>query len=583
MKVMDSSSTIKRRLHGRAATIAVLTLACGCESSFQKIDRRVDALLRQASGELGPDAALPGAAAGGGSTLRVESYDAESRATTLYSEQPPTINPAADELIFQPLDDADTLLERLNSYNQIDEQAALKFDLPFSLTYAAGHSREHQFAEEEYVLAALRLLVERHRWGPRFFDEVTAEVAGDGDDGFYDTSLRLINELRVTQRLPYGGEISARALARAIEDLHSRVADGDSQNASIILEADIPLLRGAGLAAREDRIQAERDLVYAARDFEQFRRDLLFEIAQDFLNLVVQQQSVVNAQRQVERLKEVEARERTLYEAGRKPFFDAALAEQATVSAIDSLISGQENYRLAVDRFKLRLNIPLSQPVIIIPSELDLPVPNANLDEAARLAVLYRLDLQTQRDQVDDARRQINVARNNVLPDLDLTGSLGINSDPDSNRASLDPDNSEFSAGVRFGLPLDRQIERVGVRQAEIVQDRQLRQYGLLRDEVALEARAAVRDIDRARYTLEIQERNVEIGRQRIASIEAAPDRADARDASEAADELRLAEDRRDQAKRDLQVAILRYLLETGQLRVDSHGFIRPLRGMPSP
>ena len=58
---------------------------------------------------------------------------------------------------------------------------------------------------------------------------------------------------------------------RATEDLHRKVSGEGIQSAEIILEADIPLLRGAGNVAREDRIQAERDLIYAAREFERFR------------------------------------------------------------------------------------------------------------------------------------------------------------------------------------------------------------------------------------------------------------------------------------------------------------------------
>jgi outer membrane protein TolC len=194
----------------------------------------------------------------------------------------------------------------------------------------------------------------------------------------------------------------------------------------------------------------------------------------------------------------------------------------------------------------------------------------------------YRLDLQTQRDVQADAQRLVEVAKNTLLPDLELTGTLGTTTDPTRRRAGveLDLDETSFSTGLRFGLPLDREIERVNVRRAQIELERAKRDLDLLRDNVIVQVRSAVRDIDRAIFTLEIQERSIEIGRQRIESIEAAPDRASARDASDAANEFARAQDRRDSARRDLQVAILRYLLETGQLRVDPHGFIRPLNGM---
>ena len=550
-----------------------LAVATGCGNNFQKIDRRVDQLLVDSSATLGPDAMAPAY------SLPISNGRASDSEMT--AERPPTVNPPASEINFKPVPESGSVLDRLaNDARQATD--VLLVDLPFALAQATGSSREYVFAQEEFVLAALRLLIERHLWGPRFFNDTSLLVTGDADNGLYDTSLRLVNDFSVTQRLPYGGEVSARALAQSVEDLHVLVADEEVQDASIILNADLPLLRGAGTSAREERIQAERNLIYAARDFEDFRREFVVEIIEDFLSLVVQQQAVANAERQVDRLRLVEERERSLYEAGRTPRFQSALAEQSTVRAQDDLNSRRENYRLAVDRFKLRLNIPIDQPVVIVPTELELPVPLVDIQQAVQTAMTYRLDLQTQRDVQVDAQRLVGVARNSVLPDLDLTGTLVSTTDPTRERAGVafDLDETSFSTGIRFGLPLDREIERLNVRRAQIELERAKRDLDLLRDNVVVQVRSAVRDIDRAIFTLEIQERSIEIGRQRIASIEAAPDRASARDASDAANEFARAQDRRDSARRDLQVAILRYLLETGQLRVDSHGFIRPLNGM---
>jgi hypothetical protein len=566
-------------LTGTVCAIALIINLWGCSAGFKTIDRRVDELLEQTSEDLGPDATPPGPSSW---PTALGPRPSGERKAALINQHPPTVNPAANELAFRPMDESTQVLDRLRAYNEVPSDA-LTFDLTASLAFATRHSREYKFAEEDYVLAALRLLIERHLWGPIFFDNVSAAVVGIGDDGLFNTSLELVNELGVTQRLPYGGTVSASALALATEDLHQRVAGENVQSADILLAAEVPLLRGAGTVAQEELIQLEREMIYGARRFEDFRRQFLFDIARDFLDLVVQQQAVVNAERQVESLREVAARERALYEAGRTPRFQAALAEQSTVTAVDDLVQRQENYRLAVDRFKVRLGMEVEQALIIDPATIDLPVPDTSLDAAVRMAMTYRLDLQTERDTIDDARRQLDNRRNALLPDLNLTGAINIPTDPDKQRAGVDfdPGFAEFEAGVTFGLPLDREIERINVRQAQITLERTLRQYDERRDNIAVLVRADVRDIDRARYSLEIQERNIGIGEQRVASINAAPDRATARDASEAANDLAQARDARDSARRDLQVAILRYLLDSGQLRVNPQGMILPLRGMP--
>lgn len=571
--------------HVQAVATAVLCglAACamllgGCGNGFQKIDRRVDAMLKQTSADLGGDA-YPPASMPNYPTPAKESI-AQQR-TNRASEKPPTVNPAAADLQIKAIDQAEGVIQRLEAYNQISPDAR-PLDLAASLVQAATNSREYQFATEEYVLGSLRLLIEQHRWGPQFFDQVSANVIGNGTDGFYDTSLLLINEFRVTQKLPYGGEISARALANATEELHSRVSDGDFQNAAMILSADIPLLRGAGLIAQEGKIQASRDLVYAARDFEQFRRDFFFEIATDFLNLVLVQQSVYNAERQVDRLALAQKREETLYEAGRSPYFQAALAQQSTVSAQDQLNNRREAYRLTVDRFKVRIGLPTEAPVVITPSGFDLPLPDISMQEAVRDAFMYRLDLQTQSDQVEDAQRGVDIALNALLPDLNLAGSVTLPTDPDRRKAVINfsPGDTILQGGVTFGLPLNREIERLNVRRAQINLERGIRDLSRVSDDIAVQVRSDVRDIDRARYALQIQERSVEIGIQRQASIDAAPDRATARDVNDAANALSQARDRRDSARRDLQVSVLRLLLDTGQLRINPNGTLKPLRGM---
>jgi outer membrane protein TolC len=548
-----------------------LLMVSGCGSGLARIDRNVDRLIAEGSGLLGPDAYPPGA-------MPLPRADNVSLNSPAADERPSSVNPPASALNFRALADAGNVLERLQAYNVIAGEP-LRLDLNTSLQIAFRQSRDYLFAEEDYVLAALRLLAERHLWGPRFFDEVTAEVISEGDEGFYDTSLEIVNEFRVTQRLPYGGEISARALARAVNQLHTRVAE-DNESAQVILDANIPLLRGAGLAAREDLIQAERDLIYASRDFEDFRRDFYVDLVSNFLDLVVQQQAVANAERQVEQLRQLEQRERALYESGRTDLFNAALAEQSTVEALDQLNDRRERYRLDVDRFKVRLQIPVEQAVIIVPSSPDLPVPQTDMDDAVRLAMAYRLDLQTQRDVVDDSRRNVAIADNRLLPDVNVFGSINSGTDVNRRGFHLEPDNSIARAGVTVGIPLDREIERVGLRQAQIGLERSQRNFEELRDTIAVDVRSAVREIDRARYSLEIQQRNIRIGEDRVESIQAAPDRATARDASEAADDLLQALDSRDSALRDLQLAILAYLQQTGQLRIKADGTLQTLPGM---
>src|SRR5262249_40459800 len=154
----------------------------------------------------------------------------------------------------------------------------------------------------------------------------------------------------------------ARWVWNATENLRSAATGQYVQSSSLILDASIPLLRGAGLYAQEDLIQAERDLVYAARTYEEFRRSYLVSIARDYFNLLQQLATIENTKRQHKGFENIETEERALYEAGRIPQLRVNNASNQVKQSEDSLANQRDAYTLALDRFKVRLGIPTSTP-----------------------------------------------------------------------------------------------------------------------------------------------------------------------------------------------------------------------------
>ena len=249
--------------------------------------------------------------------------------------------------------------------------------------------------------------------------------------------------------------------------------------------------------------------------------------------------------------------------------------------ALDDLVSQQEAFRLALDQFKVRIGMDTEKPILIMPTELQLPVPDVSQNQGVRYALEYRLDLQTTRDRLEDRERQIDIAENGLLPDLDLRGSVSIGDSSGSNNPFFDVQDTGFSAGVFFKAPLDKLDESVALRQAQVAFAQAERAYQQSLDTAALQVRQRIRQIDQAQFELVLAERGVEIAKNRLASIDAAPERANARDRTDAVESLRDSEDLRDGAKRDLQVSILRYLRESGMLRVTPDGRLQPLPNMP--
>ena len=556
----------------------------GCESDNQWVDSRLDRVLDESTVDVGGDAEAPGSSGWMSDTGTAFPKDRP------IDNRPPTDNPPASELQYQAQteleEDADSIVQRMQSMTVVPEGAEV-LTLESSIKYATLNSLDYISAEENYLIAGLALLIESHRWEPRFFNDLTVESEiGDfvGLDGRFKNALTVVNDFGVSQKLPYGGQVSASLLV-GTTNLLDQFLLGDNTFAStadLVLAGEIPLLRGSGLSAREPLIQARRNLIYSARSFEEFRRKFYLDLVSSYLDLVVQQQSIENARRSVAQFKQVESRSSALVSSGRLEPFQADLAKQDTLFEIDRLSGLQESYQLAVDRFKLLIGMNTDQPVMIERDMIALAPPEASPDSAVKVALQFRLDVQTARDQTEDLRRQVDIAKNGLLADLNLNGSMILPFNDTGNSIGIDmsPNDVSFTVGATFSAPLDRVIEKYQLRQAQIRLEQGIRSYRNTRDQVAVEVRSRVRQIERSQFSVLLQERNVEIAENRRASIEAAPDRASTRDRTDAVNALRRAEDQRDRAARDLQVAILEFLAASGRLRVNPDGTLLPLPGM---
>src|SRR5439155_4560160 len=130
----------------------------------------------------------------------------------------------------------------------------------------------------------------------------------------------------------------------------------------------------------------------------------------------------------------------------------------------------REGYILQLDRFKIRLGIAVATPLQIEDERLDVPEPETSFEEATRRALAYRLDLQNERDKLDDARRAVRNARNQLLPDLNAAASVTFPTDADAREGGVvyEPDDVAYSASLTLGWPLDRRAERLRLRQSVI-------------------------------------------------------------------------------------------------------------------
>jgi outer membrane protein TolC len=456
----------------------------------------------------------------------------------------------------------------------LDTNGLRPLTLEDALRHAFHYSWNFQTQKEDLYLTALALMTERQLWTPQVVHEIQTQYANYGQVRDFDHAMTTVSELSATQRLPYGGEVAARVIHSLMRDIGHHVTTGET--GQMVLEANIPLLRGAGKVAYESRYQAERDLIYAVRNFERNRHQLVVNVAGAFFDLIAVKAQIDSARLAVKSATEDLARTEAWVEKGRLTRVEADRAEVQQLRAQNELIVAQVRYQNALDRFKILIGMSTTEPVDAEGGELDLEEPAVSEQEAIATALKYRLDLLNLADAVDDARRSVRIASNNFLPQLDFVGRATMSTDPNQkNSMSYNTERTLWQAFLNVEVPLDRREERNIFRAALIELRRAERDFEQGRDVVRADVRDALRLLATAKESIRIQEANIRVNETREQQARVLLDRGLSNSTIDLFDAQRdLQQSRNDLADAIAQyrLSVLQLLLQTGVLRVNDAG-----------
>jgi outer membrane protein TolC len=458
-----------------------------------------------------------------------------------------------------------------------------------ALALAAAASRDVLSQREDVYLAALDLTGARNAYHPLFGASGSAGVETSRDGSAVSGGAAG----SITRAFETGGSIVLSVATDILRNLgHLDAVD----LAQTILGADLslPLARGSGWVAREALTQAERDTLYAMRDYARFQQTFTVDVATRFYRVLQLRDTQRNEEKTRENLRTLLARQEALgpQQAGRIPGFQLDQARQDLLRAEDRVQRARAAYEDALDRFKLQLGVPVGADLELDDSDLDtlrrrgpVPPPFSEADAPA-LAMRHRLDLMNVRDQEADALRRVLVAKDGLGPqvDLALSGSLKTPSKRPFDLRAVDPD---ALLGIDLGLPVERTAERNAWRAALIDASRARRLTQQREDEVVLAVREAFRNLAQARQSYDIQVQGVKLAEERAEgtglSLEAGRDNVTIRDRLDAESALVEARNALTTALVDHAVARLELERDVGTLLVDAAGGWTPAPPLAKP
>ncbi len=380
---------------------------------------------------------------------------------------------------------------------------------------AVLHNRDIRVAGYQPAIEQTRVVESEARFDPVFFsgiefrrtEELTANQQIFGTDPFEQEQDTYTLATGIRQDFGTGGRAEVR-----YETSRNRFR-GDSNfepnpyyENELVLEITQPLLRNFGSEVNRARIEVDRNNQHISLlELRATVEEIVFNIEMTYWQLV-------QAQRNVEILERLLARtEDTADIVSRRQRQDASAVETSqTVSSIQrrraALIRAKAQVRDLSDQLKRLINdpsMPVSSGVLILPATDAIQAPfSFDFDEALATALENRLELAQQQLRVDSADIVERVAKNNLLPQLNLVGQISVQGFDDSwggafeNQADLD--QISYGVGLQLEIPIGNRAARAIYTRSRLQRLQAIEQYQNLVSQIALDLKTAQREVQTA-------------------------------------------------------------------------------------
>jgi outer membrane protein TolC len=436
-----------------------------------------------------------------------------------------------------------------------------------ALRVAAAYNREYLIEHDSNLAAALSLVRTRHGYGPQWGASVKAEMS----------AARATAAESVGQSQTYSGSITVSDATAAGDHLSITASTSETRDESfsgaqaLSMSFTRELLKDGGrLVNGESLRKAERNALYRLRTFELFRQGFAIRTMRTYFDLVSQRQVVENTRRALEQADFLYRRAEALFSVGRTPEIDVFQAEYQRLQAETDLRDAEEGYRDQVLAFKIFLGLPDDVPLDINPDERP-PFRSVTMapETAIALAHANRLDLATRVNQLEDAERNVRIARNDMLPGL----AFGLSA------ATANPEHfDDFTsrASLQLTLPLDRLDERIALKSARVALEQERRGLELFRDNLTSEVRRLLRNLARVEKSIGIQAKIVKTSdsRLQVAEVRFRQGRLPSRDTVEAQNDLLRAQNTSARLAVEYAITELEFRKAIGLLRIGADGSV---------
>jgi outer membrane protein TolC len=398
----------------------------------------------------------------------------------------------------------------------LDSSPTLRMTLREVVQRAISNNADIKVAGYQPAIDETRVTEAEARFDPTFFTNLTYSDQTTLSPSNQNVSLAPGNafafrtwslETGVRQDLETGGRIELKYNPTRT---HESVPFGQTVNpnpfwtSNLALQLTQPLMRDFGYGINQARITIARNNQHISLlDFRDAIEKALRDIEENYWQLVQSEGEVAIADQLLSetlRTADLLIKRRTQ---------DVTRVEiSQTNSAVESrravLIRARARVRDFSDQLKKLMNdpeMPVTGNTLILPATVPLEEQlRMSLEDQIQTAMENRFELGQQQLRIDSSNIATKVAKNNLLPQLNAVGSVGVEGiDSDwwgavDNQFSLD--HPSWSLGVQFEYPFGNRAARAIWKRTLLQRMQAITQYQGLIDQVSLDVKTALRETE---------------------------------------------------------------------------------------
>ncbi len=332
--------------------------------------------------------------------------------------------------------------------------------------------------------------------------------------------------LSLTQLLPTGGLLEANLYSYKTDSTENFLTINPRYGSRLTFDISQPLLRNFGsTATRRDIIVAQNNREISRSEFRRILIDTVTRVEEAYWNLVYSIENLRAKQESLKYARDLLYKNQKELEAGLIPPLEILNAKAEVAGREADIIQAEAEVRNNEDLLRTLMNLPRTEgeaPPALVPTDSPrLEEKAMMLDEAVRLALDNRPELEAARIRLHTTDVNLSVARNGLLPSLNLsatywspgvsgtrilyqdnnplTGVITGRIPGGSSEALKDALNLRYqnwSVRLTLDIPLDTVLSRAAFARAKLETEQAVFRLKDLEQQALLDVQTALRSVE---------------------------------------------------------------------------------------